>query len=252
MSISILEIYRKVQEYLKENGIHLMPYSDLNYLYNLIQEHIITNNIHFFLEEYKHKLYPIITVDMGKPNISSNRCCHYGCYEEFKCNDDLINHLRVNNAYNFSYTASHNIYGNKYYAKMDRYYCASRVCNFSTHDENEIKRHLKLLGVEPYYKKGDKLSVDEYIDFFIKNHCPSYYNNINRDDINNMIYTALQMSINSDEKCYICKKNNINTFILECQHKVLCSSCSSSVLRSLVSKKCPLCNCGYKNIIILT
>ena len=79
MSITINEVYSKVQEYLKENNIVLTELSDLEYMRNIIMEEFMSNNIVFYSKDYNHKLYPIISLAFSPPKINWKYCAHYNC-----------------------------------------------------------------------------------------------------------------------------------------------------------------------------
>lgn len=187
---------------------------------------------------YDHKLYPIVDKE-GVPKIDMLVCKHHGCNMRFSTDAQLIDHLISHNQYISRYTSSHMDKIPSYQFMYNEYVCASERCKFKCKKLDDMKMHLKLLGVTPYLPKGNLPQLAEYVSF--------YEENINESNINytsshiicitQPIITQIYNALKEENKCVLCYCDKANVITYPCLHKLVCKKCISM----LKDNKCVLC-----------
>lgn len=247
--LMITNLHNFVLSYIEKHNVTITSKTDLAKLrYDICKEFVKLGRV-FSTDAFDHKLYPIVSTTRGRPRIGWTCCAHHNCSKcEFTNNESLRTHLTNLNAYKPFYTQSHEITETKYGCANGEFYCTSSMCDFKTPDENLMKQHLKLLGIEPYFKLGDPITVEEYYKFYMDTHeVVSPYTNFTKLAEMIDIMLAHGLKYNPEETCCCCLSERPSVIFIGCSHKVLCSGC----VKKLSNRKCPICKKGFTNYINL-
>lgn len=224
-----------IKNYLDDNNINKTTIQD--YDIKELSKHLLEliNSNNTYNNNCDHKLYPIVDTLKGRPLINDLICKHYGCDKTFKYDFDLIEHLKSHNKYSVGYSKSHE--ETNYNFDASKYYCGSTNCSFSCSNETDIIMHYKLLGIYPFFKIGDSITLNEYVSFYNK------YNNknINEKNIEDIINNFTK---EKENECCVCMMNEPNITLSPCYHTVMCFEC----FKRLVSKKCPVCRTPFTKL----
>lgn len=176
-----------------------------------------------------HKHYPLPHPEYGRPKLDWLGCYHEGCGFECTNPDQLIAHLEKYNAYRYGFHKWHE--DSVYYTNLTPekvlatklIKCPSMTCyNNIFKTPEELCEHLKYLGIEPFWKKGMKLTYKK------NNQEPFVIDNLYIND-----------------ECIICNEENLKPSVIffPCKHASICVGCYQPM------NKCPICRSEIKNII---
>lgn len=184
-------------------------------------------------DEVPHKGYPLPDPEFGRPYLHWETCCYEGCGKTFSNANELVNHLEKLQKMTRGFHLFHEsavlalkltpeIVMTKGLTK-----CPSIVCDKKDHKftPEELCYHLKILGIVPFWKKGDI---------------------IQGQGITNNVHSLTEASYNKvyvANECVICMDEPPSSIFLKCFHCLVCINCYKHV------NKCPLCNSGNTNII---
>lgn len=175
-----------------------------------------------------HSGYPLPDEEKGRPLIAWKECYYPKCHKKFNLEDQLITHLKLNNAYRHGFHKFHEEAVHKYNLTPEKVlkdhivHCPCIVCdkgaNYKFTPEG-LCEHFKLLGIVPFWKPNSTFNIDD--------------TGLLKKDIYRQIY------IHDD--CLICmsgKKSNV--LFYPCYHCVSCLMCHSKL------DICPICRQNIK------
>lgn len=230
-----------IKNYLNENSIKLNNELDKNKLVNDICESFIKFDTILETILTDHCMYPLVSTKKGRPHLNWNKCAHHNCSTCFGSGDALRIHLEEKKCFKHFYSKSHEECPVKYNFKDGNYNCMSSQCNFQTSNESLMIQHYRLLGITPFFKIGDVITLDEYKDFSIKLNHEQIYNKLKR-----IIINILNLSFqNKDDVCCCCLIEKPNIILNNCYHCILCSNC----INKISNKRCPICKQNFEKYI---
>lgn len=235
-----------INKYIDENNIEM---DELN---NELKNQIIKDIANNFLKSdyilntdfFDHTMLPLVSPYRGRPLLEWNSCAHHNCNKCFNSPNELKKHLETHNCYKDYYSKSHEEV-NGYYKKYNGVFvCMSSLCNFKTEDEALMRQHLRLLGINPYFRHGETIKPEEYKDFYIKT---EFSKSDGLKKLTIAISNLMKLSVQNDEDvCCCCLGEKPNVVLDGCGHLVLCSNC----INKISNKRCPICKQKYTNYFL--
>ena len=176
-----------------------------------------------------HTNQPLPHPQLGRPRLEYMECFYEGCNQKFLTPDHLITHLSKHNAYTYGYHKWHedsvfhtNLTPEKVMEKNITK-CPSITCRDSKFETPaDLCKHIQYLGIEPFWKKGMKLTYK-------------------KDVPENITIGTLYIG----DECIICGEDDIKPAVVfqPCNHASLCMECYQTM------NKCPICRSPIKNVV---
>jgi len=194
----------------------------------------------------KHQHYPIVDPELGRAKTDMYVCKHQECMKKFDVQGSLIRHLIENDAYTKYFHKNHEnaIENQRLTPDMILRHritkCPSHVCNRKYHDTPEkLIIHLKLLGIEPFWVKGETYHYDyeKHVIVGIQTHDTS-----KPDPTHDII--IVDKYIYRSEHCVSCLDQIPDLVFRDCFHSNMCLDC----YKQLNIKLCPECRGPIKNV----
>jgi hypothetical protein len=187
--------------------------------------------------DIKHTGYPLVHPEKGRPCIGWTICHYENCMKWCVSEKYLLKHLKEHDCLTHHFHRKHelaiyNLNLTPEKVLMNKIiHCPSPICDTGKFKSpHELIRHLTLLGIEPFWKKG--VDVRNLPDL---------------EQEQNYVYTELSKKkfpvftlakpIFRSEYCVCCCETKPQIVYVSCKHSNLCINCYCK----LTTKKCPEC-----------
>lgn len=188
------------------------------------------NEIDSYADIKKHEGQPPPNPKLGRPRMDWKICAHQSCSHCFESKSALSQHLDNMKCH----TKGYHYYHEKLVEELDLTEekvlqekinkCPAFICKQKINTPIELVKHLKELGIKPFFKEGDFT--------------------INTKKVELDKFTDIKKMYEYNDLCISCCENEPEILFYDCGHMLICSKCHDKHK----VKKCYLCKKESKYI----
>jgi hypothetical protein len=182
-------------------------------------------------QEPPHYGYPVPDPDLGRPKLEWCVCRHGKCFKQFNSAMALVKHLTECGAFTKGY---HYFHENSEILKtlnpekiieQNITKCPAQMCHRNSFDSpQDLIKHLKFLGIEPFWTKGTDLT-----DELTKS-----------EDLSKLLQKSPKLFSNAT--CVLCLGDPPCIIAGECRHHIFCLECyKEQHNKKMLPQICPMC-----------